>query len=111
MSSRSQALQDFDSPPSAFGARSVKNSRRQSSISYLPSKRDQNRPTSLSPLSPTVFSRGLALRNGNSAAVEGAGEMGQGSKLAIDATGTITLDTLKQLKGRPPATLAEKYVA
>jgi hypothetical protein len=89
-------------PLSPFGAASsVKNGRRQSSISYLPLSRDKDRHMSLvSPLSPTGFSRGTALRNGSSAAgcagVER--EMEQNPRAA-----------LKQLKERP-AILAEKYV-
>ena len=96
-------------PLSSFGATSsgkVKNGRRQSSISYLPSGRDKDRRMSLvSPLSPTGFSRGMASKNGSSAAAGNAGidrEMEQNSRTSMDA--------LKQLKGRP-VTLTEKYVS
>ena len=58
----------------------------------------------VSPLSPTGLSRGMALRNGSSAAAGSASverEMEQNPR--------TTMDSLKQLKGRP-TTLAEKYV-
>lgn len=112
--SRSPALHtsSADSPPgplSPLGASSVevKNGRRQSSISYLPSSRNKDRHTSLvSPLSPTGFSRGMmALRNGSSA---GAGSAGVEREVEQNPIMT-SVDSLKQLKGRP-TTLAEKYV-
>ena len=112
--SRSSALRnsisDSSLGPPPFS--SIKNARQQSSISYLPSNRDKDKSTSLlpSPLSPTGFSRGLALRNGNSPRAGSELEMEKGPRVAAGATRTLTLD-LKQLKGRPPATLAEKYVA
>ena len=119
--SRSPALHNCnaDSPvptPSLFRASSVRNERRQSSISYLPSNKDRDRPMSLvSPLSPTRFSRGIDSRNGNSAAAGSPGvgldmEEGPRATIGIGATSPITLDVLKQLKERPPATLTEKYV-
>ena len=98
----------FNGPLSPLGASSVKNGRRQSSISYVSSNRDRDRPTTLlSPLSPTEFSKGKASMSSNSAtaAVE------EESRMTISGTRVITMDALKQLKERPPATLAEKYVA
>ena len=121
--SRSQALPNSiaDSPvsgtshyfngplsPLGLGASRVKHGRRQSSISYVSSNRDRDRPTTLlSPSSPTEISKGKASMSSNSAtaAVE------EGSRMTISGTRVITLDALKQLKERPPATLAEKYVA
>lgn len=104
--SRSPALHSSsaDSPPgplSPFGASSVKvkNSRRQSSISYLPSSKDRHM-SPVSPLSPTGFSRGMSLRNGNSAAAGSAG---------VEQNPRSTMDAFKQSKGNP-TTLAEKYV-
>ena len=79
----------------------VKNGRRQSSISYLPSSRDRDRH--VSPLSPTGFSRGKALRNGSSATAGSAGVARE-----MEENPRTTMDVLKQLKG--PTTLAEKYV-
>ena len=109
--SRSPALHDIctDSPSgplSPFSASSVRNGRRQSSISYFPANRNKDGPTSLlqSPLSPTGFSR-------NSAAAGSGHEMERGSRVVIGATSAVTLDALKQLNGRSPATLVEKYVA
>ena len=79
--------------------------RRQSSISYIPSNRDKD--SLLSPMSPTEF--WIALTSSNPTAAGRLGiEMEEGSK---EATSAVTLDTLKQLKGRPPATLVEQYVA
>ena len=101
----SETSQHRAGPLSPLGASSVKNGRRQSSISYLPSSRDKDRPVSLlSPLSPSGFSRGMALTSGSSAAARVGSpnvelEMEQGR-----------LHTLKGLKERPPATLVEKYV-
>jgi hypothetical protein len=109
--SRSPALHNSstDSPTgplSPFGASSVKNGRRQSSITYLPSS-DKDRHTSLvSPLSPTGFSRGMTLRNGSSSA---AGRAVNGVKREVQQNPRTSMDSLKQLEGRP-ATLAEKYV-
>jgi hypothetical protein len=113
--SRSPALHHLctDSPSGPLSPVSASSSRRQSSISYLPANRDKDRPTSLlqSPLSPTGFPRGLALRNGNFAAAGSGHEMERDSRVVIGATSAVTLDVLKQLNGRPPATLVEKYVA
>ncbi|KAF8804489.1 hypothetical protein BYT27DRAFT_7258962 [Phlegmacium glaucopus] len=93
---------------SPIGASSVKNGRRQSSISYLPSNRDKD--SLLSPLSPTRASRGKALTSSNSAAPGSPGvEMEEGSRVTIGPTKEVTLDALKDLKRRPPATLAEKH--
>ena len=106
--SRSPAFHNssVDSPPgplSSFDVSSVKvkNGRRQSSISYLPSSRDRDRH--VSPLSPTGFSRGKALRNGSSATAGSAGVARE-----MEENPRTTMDVLKQLKG--PTTLAEKYV-
>ena len=93
-------------PLSPGGARSVKNGRRQSSISYLPSNRDKD--SRLPPLSPPGFSRRIALTKRNSAAAGSPGVETEES--STGATNAVTLDALKQLKGRPPATLVEKYV-
>jgi hypothetical protein len=109
--SRSPALHNSsaDSPPgplTPFGAScvKVKNGRRQSSISYLPSSRDKDGHMSLvSPLSPTGFSRGMALRNGSTAPGSA------GVERETEQNPRTTMDVLKQLKGRP-TTLAEKYV-
>lgn len=121
--SRSPALHNSnaDSPvptPSLFRASSVKDERRQSSISYLPSNKDRDKDRSMSlvsPLSSTRISRGIDLRDGNSAAVGSPGvelDMEEGSRatVGISAISPVTLDVLKELKARPPATLAEKYV-
>jgi len=93
-------------PLSPVGANIVKHHiRRQSSISYIPSNRDKD--SLLSPMSPTEF--WIALTSSNPTAAGRLGiEMEEGSK---EATSAVTLDTLKQLKGRPPATLVEQYVA
>ena len=112
--SRSPALHNSsaDSPPGPlsprpFGASNLKfkNGHRQSSISYLPSGRDKDRHMGLvSPLSPTGFSRGMALTNGSSAAVGIAGVERQ-----VEQNPKTSMDSMKQLKGKP-ITLAEKYV-
>lgn len=112
--SRSPAFHNSsaNSPPgplSSFGASSVvkiKNGRRQSSILYLPSSRDKDQHTSLvSPLSPTGFSRGMALRNGSTSAAICADV-----EREVDQNPRSSVDSSKQLKGRP-FTLAEKYVS
>ena len=81
--SHSSALHNSisNSPPGPPPFSSIKNDRQQSSISYLPSNRDKDKSTSLppSPLSPTGFSRGLALRNANSAGVGSELEIEQGA--------------------------------
>jgi hypothetical protein len=52
----------------------------------------------------------MAVRNGNFAAAGSAGEMEKALRVAFGATNAVTLDASTQLKGRLPATLAEKYV-
>lgn len=101
-------------PLSPVGITNVKNGRRQSSISYIPSNRDKDRPTSLlSPLASAGFPRHLASRNGNPTSAGSPGielDIEHSSKVAIDTASAVTLDASKLLKRRPPTTLAEKYV-
>ena len=94
-------------PLSPFGASSVKvkNGRRQSSISYLPSSKDRDRHMGLvSPLSPTGFTRGMASRNRSSTTAAGSAGVEREKE-----NSPTSMDVLKELNERP-TTLAEKYV-